>query len=251
MATVNHYFQSGIPMGRQTEQNLYEDLMIECLKIYGFEVYYIPRKAVNEDRILGEDPLNRYDHAYPIEMYMENVQGFEGEGELLSKFGVETRETATFIVARRRWSEVAGSTGNTVLAIRPAEGDLIFFPLTKSYFEIRKVEGDQPFYQVGKLYVYRMQCELYQFSSEEIDTGEETIDGIPGLLNEDIDSFSIMNEDGTGALYLEFNTETPMTNESYNTIHVDDGAARNEDFNTDIENILDFTERNPFGEVFK
>lgn len=250
MATVNPYFQSGVPMGRVSEQNLYEDLVIECLKIYGFELYYLPRKAFNEDRILGEDPLNNYQHAYPIEMYLESNTGFEGQGEFLSKFGVQTVESANFVVSRKRWLEVAGSTGNTVLALRPAEGDLLYFPLTKSYFEIRKVEGDKPFYQVGKLYVYKMTCELMQFSSEVINTGIPEIDTYPDIVNEDIQNFEVTQEDGSELLF-EFNTETPIILESYTLLHVDDGAARNEDFDTNITDILDFSERNPFGEVFK
>ena len=110
MATINPYFHSGIPMGRGSEQNLYEDLIIECLKIYGFELYYLPRKAFNEDRILGEDPLNNYQHAYPIEMYLESNTGFEGQGEFLSKFGVETVENANFVVSRKRWLQTAGDS---------------------------------------------------------------------------------------------------------------------------------------------
>jgi hypothetical protein len=250
MATVNPYFQSGVPMGRVSEQNLYEDLVIECLKIYGFELYYLPRKAFNEDRILGEDPLNNYEHAYPIEMYLESNTGFEGQGEFLSKFGVQTVESANFVVSRKRWLEVAGSTGNTVLALRPAEGDLLYFPLTKSYFEIRKVEGDKPFYQVGKLYVYKMTCELMQFSSEVINTGIPEIDTYPDIVNEDIQNFEVTQEDGSELLF-EYNTETPIILESYTLLHSDDGAARNEDFDTNITDILDFSERNPFGEVFK
>ena len=250
MATVNPYFQSGVPMGRVSEQNLYEDLVIECLKIYGFELYYLPRKAFNEDRILGEDPLNNYEHAYPIEMYLESNTGFEGQGEFLSKFGVQTVESANFVVSRKRWLEVAGSTGNTVLALRPAEGDLLYFPLTKSYFEIRKVEGDKPFYQVGKLYVYKMTCELMQFSSEVINTGIPEIDTYQDIVNEDIQNFELTQEDGSELLF-EYNTETPIILESYTLLHSDDGAARNEDFDTNITDILDFSERNPFGEVFK
>jgi hypothetical protein len=250
MATVNPYFQSGVPMGRVSEQNLYEDLIIECLKIYGFELYYLPRKAFNEDRILGEDPLNNYEHAYPIEMYLESNTGFEGQGEFLSKFGVQTVESANFVVSRKRWLEVAGSTGNTVLALRPAEGDLLYFPLTKSYFEIRKVEGDKPFYQVGKLYVYKMTCELMQFSSEIINTGIPEIDTYPDIVNEDIQNFEVTQEDGSELLF-EYNTDTPIILESYTLLHSDDGAARNEDFDTNITDILDFSERNPFGEVFK
>ena len=150
MAT-NFYFQSGVPGGRSSEQLLMEDIIIECLKIYGFDVYYIPRESVNEDEILTEDPLNKYSNAYPLEMYMSNVTGFEGEGDLLTKFGVEIRDSATFIVARRRWDEAVGQTGNSVSSVRPTEGDVLYFPLTKSYFEIRRVETRDPFFQVGKL----------------------------------------------------------------------------------------------------
>lgn len=249
MATVNHYFQSGIPMGRASEQNLYEDLIIECLQIYGFEVYYIPRTSFNEDRILVEDPLNHYENAYPIEMYLENTNGFEGEGDLLTRFGVELRETASFVVSRRRWDKEVGSKGQTVLANRPAEGDVLYFPLTKSYFEIRKVEGDTPFYQLGKLYVFRMQCELMQFSSENFNTGIDEIDTYTDSIDQNLNNFELLVE-SDGSLLLEFNTETPMILESYKITTVDDGS-RNEDFDTGIEDILDFTERNPFGEVFK
>jgi hypothetical protein len=249
MATVNHYFQSGIPIGRASEQNLYEDLIIECLQIYGFEVYYIPRTSFNEDRILVEDPLNHYENAYPIEMYLENTNGFEGEGDLLTRFGVELRETASFVVSRRRWDKEVGSKGQTVLANRPAEGDVLYFPLTKSYFEIRKVEGDTPFYQLGKLYVFRMQCELMQFSSENFNTGIDEIDTYTDSIDQNLNNFELLVE-SDGSLLLEFNTETPMILESYKITTVDDGS-RNEDFDTGIEDILDFTERNPFGEVFK
>ena len=249
MATVNHYFQSGIPMGRSSEQNLYEDLIIECLQIYGFEVYYIPRTSFNEDRILVEDPLNYYENAYPIEMYLENTNGFEGEGDLLTRFGVELRDTASFVVSRRRWDKEVGSKGQTVLAARPAEGDVLYFPLTKSYFEIRKVEGDTPFYQLGKLYIFRMQCELMQFSSETFNTGVDEIDTYADSIDQNLNNFELLIE-SDGPLLLEFNTETPMILESYKLTTVDSGAS-NEDFDTGITDILDFTERNPFGEVFK
>jgi hypothetical protein len=249
MATVNHYFQSGIPMGRSSEQNLYEDLIIECLQIYGFEVYYIPRTSFNEDRILVEDPLNHYENAYPIEMYLENTNGFEGEGDLLTRFGVELRDTASFVVSRRRWDKEVGSKGQTVLANRPAEGDVLYFPLTKSYFEIRKVEGDTPFYQLGKLYIFRMQCELMQFSSEAFNTGVDEIDTYTDSIDQNLNNFELLMEDGDPML-LEYTTQTPMLLESFSVTTVDAGS-RNEDFDTNIEEILDFTERNPFGEVFK
>ena len=244
MAT-NFYFQSGIPGGRTSEQLLMEDLIIECLKIYGFDVYYIPRQTVNEDLILTEDPLNNYTSAYPLEMYLSNTMGFEGEGDLLTKFGVEIRDSATFIVSRRRWSEVVEATGDAQLA-RPAEGDVLYFPLTKSYFEIRKVEARDPFFQVGKLYVYKLECELMQYSSEVIDTGVAEIDDQAGDKSLDITAFELLLESGDQML-LEYYTKSSVILESY-TISDIDAAAQNEKFTGEID-ILDFSERNPFGEI--
>lgn len=248
MAT-NHYFQSGLSIGRNTEQTLYEDLIIECLKIYGIDVYYIPRKKVNEDIVLGEDPLNSFEHAYPLEMYLQNVQGFDGEGELLSKFGVEIRESANFVVARKRWLETVSRFGNTILDNRPAEGDLLYFPLTKSFFEIRKVEGRSPFYQLGKLYTFVLQCELYQFSSERVDTGISEIDDILDNKTQDIRSYEFILETGIPLLLEEY-SYNPLIVESFD-LQTIDVAADNDDFDVNIEDILDFTERNPFGEVYK
>lgn len=243
---TNFYFQSGVPGGRSSEQLLMEDLIIECLKIYGFDVYYLPRQSVNEDEILNEDPLNKYSSAYPLEMYMSNVTGFEGEGDLLTKFGVEIRDTATFIVARRRWEEIIARSGDAQILTRPAEGDILYFPLTKSYFEIRRVETRDPFFQVGKLYVYKLECELMQFSSEEFDTGIAEIDNKPADKSMDIGAYELLLESGDSVL-LEYHTPSTIILESFdmNTI---DPTAQNENFTTNID-ILDFTERNPFGEI--
>ena len=245
MAT-NQYFQSGVPGGRSSEQLLMEDIIIECLRIYGFDTYYMPRKAVNEDLILGEDALNKYEHAYPLEMYMQNVNGFEGDGDLLSKFGVEIRDTATFVVARRRWDEVVVRSGNAVLTTRPAEGDIVYFPLTKAYFEIKRVEALDPFFQVGKLYVYKLQCELYRYSSEVINTGNNDIDTIASDKNFDINNFNVLLETGDRFL-LEYYSESSLVLESYqlNTILPN---TQNENFTSEIS-VLDFSETNPFGEI--
>ena len=251
MATVNPYFQSGRTIGRASEQNLYEDLIIESMKIYGWEVYYLPRKSNSLDSILTEDPLNSYDYAYPIEMYLENTMGFAGDGELMSKFGLEIKDTGNFIVSRKRWAEVAGSTGNTILN-RPAEGDLIYFPKSRSFFEIRKVEGHEPFYQVGKLFVYKMMCELYQYSNEVFNTGVEEIDSLTIGASLVIGNHEILQENGE-SLLLETNAITPIVLEDYNLSddsHVQIGAD-NEKFEENIDNILDFSERNPFGEVYQ
>jgi len=245
MAT-NFYFQSGIPGGRSSEHVLMEDIIIECLKIYGFDTYYIPRQAVNEDMILGEDTLNKYSSAYPLEMYMQNVTGFEGDGDLMSKFGVEIRDTATFIVARRRWDEVIARSGDAVLTTRPAEGDIIYFPLTKAFFEIKFVESTDPFFQVGKLYVYKLQCELMQYSSEIFNTGISDIDGVAADKSADINAFNLLLENGTRALLEEYNPAGIIL-QSYNLGTIFPNTD-NEDFTSEIS-VLDFSERNPFGEI--
>ncbi len=243
---INPYFQSGLSIGRSSEQLLYEDLIIECLRVYGFDLYYIPRKQVNRDLILNEDALNRYEHAYKIEMYLSNVQGFEGEGDLLTKFGVELRDTANFIVSRRRWQEVVARQGQTVLSARPAEGDILFFPLTNSFFEIRRVEGTEPFFQVGKMYVFNMSCELVQYSSEVFNTGVNEIDSVFDELSLDVTSFQLQLEDGNKVL-LEYTTNSHIILENFVLKDIDP-FAMNKDFELEID-ILDFTDRNPFGEV--
>jgi hypothetical protein len=245
MAT-NFYFQSGIPGGRSSEQLLMEDIIIECLKIYGFDTYYIPRKTVNEDDILGEDVLNKYSSAYPLEMYMQNVTGFEGDGDLLTKFGVEFRDTATFIVSRRRWDEVIARSGDAVLTTRPAEGDIIYFPLTKAFFEIKRVESTDPFFQVGKLYVYKLQCELMQYSSEVFDTGVSEIDSIASGDSLDINAFNLLLESGDRALLEEY-SPAGIILQSYNLGTILPNVD-NEDFRGETS-VLDFSERNPFGEI--
>lgn len=248
MAT-NFYFQSGVPMGRRSEQNLYEDLIIEALKIYGFDTYYIPRETVNEDNILNEDTVQKYTHAYPIEMYMENVDGWDGEGELLTKFGLEIRNTATLVVARRRWSEIIGQSGASVLPNRPAEGDIVYFPLTKSFLEIKKVDATDPFFQAGKLYVFKLQCELFQYSSEVIDTGVAEIDALETDLSVNISAHEVALEDGSKFL-LEYNATSSLILENYKITTIDQNAD-NEFYDTGITGIIDFSERNPFGEIFK
>ena len=223
-----------------------EDIIIECLKIYGFDTYYIPRQAVNEDMILGEDTLNKYSSAYPLEMYMQNVTGFEGDGDLLTKFGVEIRDTATFVVARRRWDEVIAQSGDAVLTTRPAEGDIVYFPLTKAFFEIKRVDATDPFFQVGKLYVYKLQCELMQYSSEIFDTGISDIDGSAAEKSADINAFNLLLQSGDRALLEEYNPAGIIL-QSYNMSTIFPNVD-NEDFRGEIS-VLDFSERNPFGEI--
>jgi len=159
----------------RSEQNLYEDIVIESLKFYGEDVYYIPREIVNKDTIFADDVPSRFSDAYKIEMYIENTEGFDGEGDLFTKFGIELRDQATFVVARRRWKQLIGNKLDEK-GFRPREGDVIYLPLSNSMFEILKVETETPFYQLSQLPTFRMQCELFEYSDEDFDTGIESID---------------------------------------------------------------------------
>jgi len=173
MAT-NHYFSQKV----RSEQDLYEDIIIESLKIYGQDVYYLPRDIVNEDRILGDDVPSRFNSSYKIEMYIENVEGFEGEGDLFTKFGVEIRDQATFIVSRKRWASTVARYDNELTSIRPLEGDLIYLPLSNKLFQIMHVEHEQPFYQLSNLPTYKLRTELFEYNDEDLDTGIDAIDAI-------------------------------------------------------------------------
>lgn len=160
-----------------TEQDMYEDIVIESLKMYGQDVLYCPRQILTRDFILGEDVESKFDMAYTIEAYIENTEGFEGEGNLLAKFGMEIRDECTFIVARRQWERLVGFYEYDGPG-RPAEGDIIFLPLSKSFFEISFVEHEQPFYQLSNLVVYKLQCRLFEYNEEDFDTGYDEIDAI-------------------------------------------------------------------------
>ena len=177
MTTTNVYFTQGT----RTEQMLVEDLIIESLRIYGKEVFYIPRTLVSKDEILGEDRLSEFKTAFPIEMYFENIDSYGGQGAFIQKFGLMIEQSATLVVARRRWDQFVGRYGVTTVPSRPNEGDLIYFPLTKSLFEIRFVSHQDPFYQLGQLYVYKLQVELFQYASERIDTGVKEVDAFESL----------------------------------------------------------------------
>jgi hypothetical protein len=174
---TNVYFTHGT----KNEQYLVEDLIIESLKIYGQEFFYIPRTLVSKDEILGEDRLSQFKSSFPIEMYFENVDSFAGQGAFIQKFGLMMEQSATLVVARRRWDQLVGRYGQTQLPNRPNEGDLLYFPLTKGLFEIKFVQHQDPFYQLGKLYVYKLQVELFQYSSERIDTGIKEVDVFESL----------------------------------------------------------------------
>ena len=157
------------------EQNIVEDLTIEMIKTMGRDMVYIPRTLVNEDKLFGEDTTSKFDDGYEIEMYIQSVDGFEGEGDVLSKFGIQIKDRLELVVSRKRFEEAVGSYENIT---RPKEGDLIFFPLSNTIFEINFVEHENPFYSLGKLFTYKLSCEVFTYSEEEIDTGYSDIDKV-------------------------------------------------------------------------
>lgn len=173
MAT-NPYFGQAV----RSEQGLYEDIIIESLKIYGQDIYYLPRDILNEDKLLGEDIPSRFNSSYKIEMYVENMDGFDGEGDLFTKFGVEIRDQATLIVSRRRWTQTIHRHDNEITIARPAEGDLLYIPFSKKLFQISHVEHESPFYQLQNLPTFKLRVELFDYNEEDFDTNIEEIDTI-------------------------------------------------------------------------
>lgn len=167
----NYYFEN---FENSMEQSLIEDLVIESIKIYGIDAWYIPRTLVGKDDILNEDDLSTFNEAYMAEMYIKSVDGFEGEGDFLSKFGLEIRDSVTLTIARRTYEDEVGTyrTSNT----RPMEGDLIYLPLNKKIFEIQHVEHESIFYQMGSLQMYDLRAELFEYSGERFRTGQNFID---------------------------------------------------------------------------
>ena len=165
---TNTYFRN---FDARNEQELLHSLVTESIQIYGHDVNYIPRTLVNTDTILGEDSISEYKDAYSIEMYIKSVDGFEGEGDLVSKFGLEIRDQIVFSVARRAFEGLD-------IGVRPKEGDLIYFPLTEKLFQIMFVEHETPFYQTGALPSFDLTCELFTYSDEKLDTGVEEVDVI-------------------------------------------------------------------------
>jgi hypothetical protein len=215
---ANVYFSHGT----RNEQYLLEDLIVESISIWGQEFLYVPRKLVAKDEILGEDRLSKFENAYPVDMYLENVDGFEGQGAFIQKFGLMMEQSATLTVARRTWERTIGRHGETMLPNRPCEGDLLYFPLTKGLFEIKFVEHQDAFYQLKKLYVYRLQVELFQYASERIDTGNAAIDVFETLKTDDVDQ--------------QFD------------IDVSQSYGDNNEFKREAESVI-FDTTNPFGDI--
>ena len=172
---LNPYFTQGTT----NEQNLVQDLINEQLRMYGIDVYYIPRKYVTQNTVIKEVIQSTFDDAYPLEAYVKS-EVYEGAGILLSKFGVQQQDDITIIISRERWETyiqpLLKNESNVKLTTRPKEGDLVYFPLGDRLFEIKYVEHEKPFYQLQKTYIYELRCELFRYEDEIIDTGVDAID---------------------------------------------------------------------------
>ena len=250
---TNVYFDTGT----KSEQRLYEDLIIEQLKIYGQDVFYLPRKIANKDTIFGEDPASSFDDSYIIEMYVDNVDGYMGEQEIIKKFGLELRDDIVFTLSKLRW-ETLIKNNSDLTADRPQEGDLVYFPTTNAFFEIQFVEHEQPFYQQSALPVYKLSCTRFEYSSERLDTGISTIDSVETSLSTDTMQFQFSLEAETGSIVLEssigaidylinedFTMADQATNDQGQIFETQAGTTTS----STSDDILDFSERNPFGEV--
>ena len=277
MAT-NKYFRN-YNYGR--EQRVEDDLTVEAIKIYGTDVQYMPRTIFNEIEEFGEDPLSKFDLAVPIEVYVNNLENFQGEGDFLSKFNLEIRDQITLTMARRRWDQIrteklvdeigniyltednpaiysantdnylletGSANGYSISSSRPLEGDLIYIPFINNgngaIYEVKFVEHERVFYQHGKLYTYEMTCELFRYSSERFDTGNNAIDIIESRLKRDILDYSylmensdVMQSEDGGYIVQEFRLESITS------------SANNELFTQRSFIDVDFSERNPFSEV--
>jgi len=161
--------------GTRAEKNLYEDLIIEQLKIYGHDVHYMPRENLFTDGVLG-NTTDKFTDEYMIEMYVEEVNGFAGQGDLIGKFGLDMRDELTFVVARRTFELLVDQPSNTLTINRPKEGDVIYMPLFKKFWQVDFVEDEDPMYQISDLPIFKLKCSTWDYSSESVETGLTEID---------------------------------------------------------------------------
>ena len=167
----NPYF-----LDNTSEQRLVEDLTAETIRSMGRDVYYIPRVNFNKDELFGEDPIAKFKGSHKIEMYINSVQGFDGQGDLISKFGIQLKDRVELVVSAKRFDELITRSNSTIS--RPREGDLIYFPLSDTLFEINFVEHENPFYPLGKKYTFVLTCETFTYSNEDMDTDQSFIDDL-------------------------------------------------------------------------
>lgn len=232
------------------EQLLIEDLIIESVKIYGFDLFYLPRSRVAFDSIYNEDTVSEFKTHHMVEMYIKNVDGFDGDGDFISKFGLQINDRVTFTIARRVFGDEVGTYAEIN---RPREGDLIFFPLNNKIFEIKFVEHEAIFYQMGALQTYDIICELFEYGSERFSTGIDAIDKlytnnpITGLnYSSSLTDYAIQTEQYLTDLPYSLTTEDgfDIVDEAFEDAPGDNSL----DIQTEATSFIDFSEMDPFAE---
>ena len=294
---VNSAFHTSNSHSLATERSLYQNLIKEAIQIYGHDVYYVNRDTIALDNVLGEDTLSKFTKQTPIEMYVEDAEGFGGDKEIITQFGLENRNEITFVVSKERFQEMdsqfviesgTDTTGGGILlesgsidqsgssstlssvqgddnfyvlqdiastdADRPQEGDLVYHPVIAKMFEINFVDHDEPFYQLDNNPVYKLRCKQFEYSSEDIATGIDTIDTIEDDLSRSSSAFQFTLENEVGSIQLENAADTGdaefLISEDYIIgDYVTDKTAQNELFDILDDTVIDFTESNPFGDV--
>ena len=283
MATNSYFTQ-----GTTGEQDLVGSLVTEQIKMFGKDVYYIPRTLVNRDSVFEEDSLSAFNGAYLIEAYIEDATGFRGDGDMFSKFGVRISDQVTFIISRERFTAAVDDNAQLIVEGRPNEGDLIHLPMANKTFEIQFVEHEVPFYQLGKVHVWGLRCELFEYSDEDFNTGVAEIDAVEvnfanavtinvadggtgdfvageivtggsSNVTSEVKSWNsatrqliVFNRSGMYAIpeTLTGNTSgAAWTSATYNTLNnMNSDTDQNFTLETQADAIIDFTESNPFGD---
>lgn len=218
---------------------LLENLIIESIRLYGQDMYYIPRVLSNYDEVYGEDDQSRYENAYSIEMYIKSIDGFGGDGEFMSKFGIEIRDRVVFSVAQRIFNDEVGV--NTT-QVRPNEGDLIWFPLNQKCFQIKYVNKFEMFYPLGKLYTWEMNCELFEYSGEVFNTGIPELDKLQTSFDTNMYYNALENEVNEYILDEE-NNLILLENSTIEDLYP---FSDNEEIQTESDQFIDFSEIDPF-----
>lgn len=241
--TTNVFFNN---YDSYAEKSLIENLVIESIRMYGHDMYYCPRTIISEDPIFNEDSVSEYNNAYLIEMYIKNVEGFEGEGYLLSKFNVQVRDEITFTVAQRVFHDDIGAPEVTP---RPQEGDIIFLPMTEKVYVVKYVEHEEIFYQIGGLQTYALKCEMFEYSNEKLNTGVPQIDALEEKFSLSVGVNNLASLDANGNIIIDANTGRPLNvSNTYSLESEIDPFADNESLQSQGSDIIDFSEIDPFSE---
>lgn len=244
MAT-NFYFNN---FKNSQEQDLLESLIIEAIRIYGQDMYYIPRNFGRFDQLRMADDQSYYDKVFQIEMYIKSVDGFGGDGSFMSKFGLEIRDQVVFSVSQKVFNQ---EITNYTTITRPREGDLIYFPLNNKCFQIKYTNKFEMFYQLGALQTWEMTCELFEYSSEDIDTGIPEIDALQSNYSTNILDWTIATEDG---FYLTDENGDFLVLEYYDLDQMLPGVMNNsleqgtDNYMTGSDGFVDFSQVDPFSE---